>query len=152
METWNNKDCDPLIGSVKLLKNCDTSDWSKLSRGHQCAALADSFVRATEVCRLCYLQGDAVTLVRVVCSVDVSSGVDIHSSSKSAFKSKQTLVARHNSCIVSLWKESMCFANAVVAAANLWDNLYIQLLIKEHGYAWVTSSKVPGGCGKGPAI
>lgn len=47
-------------------------------------------------------EGDAATLVRVVCSVDVSSGVDIHSSSKSAFKSKQTLVARHNRCIVSL--------------------------------------------------
>lgn len=41
----------------------------------------------------------------------------------------------------------MCFANAAVAAANL----YTQPLIKEHGYAWVTSSKVPGGCGKGPA-
>lgn len=24
------------------------------------------------------------------------------------------------------------------------------LLIEEHSYAWVTSSKVPGGCGKGP--
>lgn len=39
----------------------------------------------------------------------------------------------------------MCFANAVVEAANLRDNLYIQPLIKEHGYAWMTSSKVPGG-------
>lgn len=45
----------------------------------------------------------------------------------------------------------MCFANAAVVAANLQDNLFIQPLIKEHGYAWVTSSKVPGGCGKGPA-
>lgn len=41
----------------------------------------------------------------------------------------------------------MCFANAAVVTANL----YIQPLIKEHGYAWLTSSKVPGGCGKGPA-
>lgn len=53
-------------------------------------------------------------------------------------------------CIVSLWKESMCFANAALAAANLRDNFYIQTLIKEHIYAWVTSSKVPGGCGNGP--
>lgn len=46
----------------------------------------------------------------------------------------------------------MCFANAAVEAANLRDNLYIQPLIKEHGYAWMTSSKVPGGgCRKGPA-
>lgn len=43
----------------------------------------------------------------------------------------------------------MCFANAAVVAANLRE--YIQPLIKEHSYAWVTSSKVPGGCGKGPA-
>lgn len=50
--------------------------------------------------------------------------------------------------IVSLWKESMCFADAL-AAANLRDNFYIQPLIKEHSYAWVTSSEVPGGCGKG---
>lgn len=41
----------------------------------------------------------------------------------------------------------MCSANAAVAAANL----YAQPLIKERGYAWVTSSKVPGGCGKWPA-
>lgn len=34
--------------------------------------------------------------------------------------------------IVSVWKESMCFANAALAAANLRDNLYIQPLIKEH--------------------
>lgn len=53
--------------------------------------------------------------------------------------------------IVSLWKESMCLANAALAAANLRDNLYIQPLIKEHSYAWMTSSKVPGGCGKRPA-
>lgn len=45
----------------------------------------------------------------------------------------------------------MCFSNAAVVAANLRDNLYVQPLIKEHSYAWVTSSKVPGGCGKGPA-
>lgn len=36
----------------------------------------------------------------------------------------------------------LCFAAA---------NLYTQPLIEERGYAWVTSSKVPGGCGKGPA-
>ncbi len=53
--------------------------------------------------------------------------------------------------IVSQWKESMCFANAALAAANLRDNFDIQSLIKEHSYAWMTSSKVPGGCGKGPA-
>lgn len=52
--------------------------------------------------------------------------------------------------IVSQWKESMCFANAALAAANLRDNFCIQPLIKEHSYAWITSSKVPGGCGKGP--
>lgn len=52
--------------------------------------------------------------------------------------------------IVPPWKESMCFANAALAAANLRDNFYIQPLIKEHSYAWMTSSKVPGGCGKGP--
>lgn len=45
----------------------------------------------------------------------------------------------------------MCFGSAAVAAANLQDNLHIQPLIKEPGYAWVTSSKVPGGCGNGPA-
>lgn len=43
------------------------------------------------------------------------------------------------------------FANAAVVAANLRENSYIQPLIEEHSYAWVTSSKVPGGCGKGPA-
>lgn len=52
--------------------------------------------------------------------------------------------------IVPAWKESMCFANAALAAANLGDNLRIQPLIKEQSYAWMTSSKVPGGCGKGP--
>lgn len=52
--------------------------------------------------------------------------------------------------IVSPWKESMCFANAALAAANLRDNFCIQPLIKEQSFAWMTSSKVPGGCGKGP--
>jgi len=52
--------------------------------------------------------------------------------------------------IVPLWKESMCFANAALAAASLRDNFYIQPLIKEHSSAWMTSSKVPGGCGKRP--
>lgn len=52
--------------------------------------------------------------------------------------------------IVSLWKGCMCFANAALAAANLRDNFNIQPLIKEHRSAWMASSKVPGGCGKGP--
>lgn len=83
--------------------------------------------------------------------MDVSTGVDIHSSSKSAFKSKH------------LWPDTMvalfhfergggmCLAHAAVVAANLRDNLYVQPLIKQRAYAWVTSSKVPGGCGKEPA-
>lgn len=45
----------------------------------------------------------------------------------------------------------MCFANAAVAAANLRDNFCIQPLIKERCSAWMTSYKMPEGCGKGPA-
>lgn len=53
--------------------------------------------------------------------------------------------------IVSLWKDSMCFANAALAAANLRDNFCFQPLIKERCSAWMTSYKMPEGCGKGPA-
>lgn len=70
---------------------------------------------------------------------------------RSLFHQNRHLWPNTMGSIVCPWKESMCFANAALAAANLQDNLYIQPLIKERSYAWMTSSKVPGGCGKGPA-
>lgn len=58
----------------------------------------------------------------------------------------------HNGPHCSAVKGVACAALRPLLAADppSQTTCTFSLLIEEHSYAWVTSSKVPGGCGKGP--